>query len=125
MEKNSEGLWELSLQTGDNLISPMIIFNNGQGGGSNQTDDFVLKDQGVYDYNGWKETSDIDNISEVQPLKIYTSNGMLVIESLIDTQIAITRADGVTRIIPIAAGINHIDNLSKGFYIVNRTKVIL
>lgn len=125
MEKNIEGLWELSLQTGDNLISPMIIFNNGQGGGSNQTDDFILKNQGVYDYNGWKETSGIDNISEVQPLKIYTSNGMLVIESLIDTQIAITRADGVTRIIPIAAGINHIDNLSKGFYIINRTKVIL
>lgn len=118
MTKNAEGIWEISFTTTDKLISPMVIFNNGQGGGSNQTADLELKNNGIYDYNGWK-ASGIESILGEQSLKIFTSNGILIIESPITTQVAITRADGASRIIPINPGWNYIDNLLHGFYIVN------
>ena len=96
----------------------MVIFNNGQGGGTNQTADLELKNNGIYNYNGW-EASGIESILGEQSLKIFTSNGILIIESPITTQVAITRADGASRIIPINPGWNYIDNLLHGFYIVN------
>lgn len=124
MTKNADNMWEISFTTTDNLITPMVIFNNGQGGGSNQTADLELKNYGVYNFNGWEYTG-IENVSDAQELKIYVSNGVLIIESPIDTQATITRADGVSKIISVNAGINNIDNLTRGFYIVNHTKVIL
>ena len=54
MTKNAEGMWEISFTTTDNLISPMIIFNNGQGGGANQTADLTLVNNGIYEYDGCK-----------------------------------------------------------------------
>ena len=54
MTKNADGLWEISFTTTDNLVSPMIIFNNGQGGGSNQTADLKLVNNGIYEYDGCK-----------------------------------------------------------------------
>ena len=52
MTKNSEGMWEISFTTTDNLVSPMVIFNNGQGGGTNQTADLSLINYGIYKFNG-------------------------------------------------------------------------
>ena len=118
MTKNAGEMWEMSFTTTDNLITPMVIFNNGQGGGTNQTADLELKNNGIYNYNGW-EASGIESILGEQSLKIFTSNGILIIESPITTQVAITRADGASRIIPINPGWNYIDNLLHGFYIVN------
>ena len=79
---------------------------------------------GVYEFDGWKETG-IDDVMNENSFNVYVLNGVLVIESNIDTQVLITRADGVSRIININAGVNYIDNLPRGFYIVNRKKVIL
>lgn len=118
MTKNSEGMWKISFTTTDNIITPMIIFNNGQGGGSNQTADLALKNNGIYNYNGW-EASGVENALNAESLKVYASNGAIVIESPIATQVVITRADGVSRIIPINAGVNYVDNLARGFYIIN------
>lgn len=117
MSKNAEGMWEMSFTTTDNLISPMVIFNNGQGGGVNQTTDLELKNNGIYNFNGW-ESSGIERVSENNTLTIYSSNGALIIESHIATQITITRADGTSRTISINAGVNYINNLTRGFYII-------
>ena len=118
MTKNADGMWEISFTTTDNLITPMVIFNNSQGGGSNQTADLELRNNGIYNYNGW-EASGVESFSVEQSLKIYSSNKILIIYSPIATQVTITRADGASKIISINTGINYIDNLPRGFYIVN------
>ena len=117
MAKNADGMWEISFTTTDNLVTPMVIFNNGQGGSSNQTADLVLKNNGIYNFNGW-EAAGIEDAFETQALKVYASNGVLTIISPIDTQVTITRADGISKVITLNAGANYIDNLPRGFYIV-------
>ncbi len=118
MAKNADGMWEISFTTTDNLVTPMVIFNNGQGGSSNQTADLVLKNNGIYNFNGW-EAAGVEDAFETQALKVYASNGVLTIISSIDTQVTITRADGVSKVITLNAGANYIDNLPRGFYIVS------
>ena len=71
------------------------------------------------------QTTGIENVSGSQAVKIYSSNGVLIIESDTDTKVTITRADGTSKVVFVDAGINHIDNLPKGFYIVNSTKIVL
>ena len=117
MAKNADGMWEISFTTTDNLVTPMVIFNNGQGGSSNQTADLVLKNNGIYNFNGW-EAAGVEDAFETQALKVYASNGVLTIISPIDSQVTITRADGVSKVINLNAGANYIDNLPRGFYIV-------
>ena len=118
MAKNADGMWEISFTTTDNLVTPMVIFNNGQGGSSNQTADLVLKNNGIYNFNGW-EAAGVEDAFETQALKVYASNGVLTIISPIDAQVTITRADGVSKVINLNAGANYIDNLPRGFYIVS------
>lgn len=118
MAKNADGMWEISFTTTDNLVTPMVIFNNGQGGSSNQTADLVLKNNGIYNFNGW-EAAGVEDAFETQALKVSASNGVLTIISPIDTQVTITRADGVSKVITLNAGANYIDNLPRGFYIVS------
>ncbi len=117
MAKNADGMWEISFTTTDNLVTPMVIFNNGQGGSSNQTADLVLKNNGIYNFNGW-EAAGVEDAFETQALKVYASNGVLTIISPIDTQVTITRANGVSKVINLNAGANYIDNLPRGFYII-------
>ena len=54
MSKNADGVWEVSFTTTDVLITPMIIFNNGQGGGANQTADLSFINNGIYEFDGYK-----------------------------------------------------------------------
>ena len=121
MAKNADDMWEISFTTTDNLVTPMVIFNNGQGGGSNQTADLVLKNNGIYNFNGW-EAAGVEDAFEAQALKVHTSNGVLTIISPVDTQVTITRADGISKVINLNAGANYIDNLPRGFYIVTTQK---
>lgn len=124
MTKNSDGLWEMTFTTTKMLTSPMIIFNNGQGGGgANQTADLALINNGVYGYEGFRYTG-VSSIANVD-MKIYTSNGVLYIISPIATDLHIVRADGISIAKTIHEGLNTIDDLSRGFYIIGRKKVVL
>ena len=117
MTKNAEGMWEISFTTTDNLTSPMVVFNNGQGGGVNQTADLVLRNNGIYNFNGW-HSSGVEGVNANQFMNISVGNGNIVIESAIDTTVMIIRADGVSKTIAINSGVNYISNLPRGFYIV-------
>ena len=110
-------MWEMSFTTTDNLITPMVIFNNGNGNGTNQTADFALKNNGVYNYNGWKE-SGVCDIATSNPLNITVHNGAIIINSDYDTTVSIIRADGMSKTVTITCGTNLINNLPKGFYII-------
>lgn len=63
MTKNAEGMWEMSFTTTDNLVTPMVIFNNGQGGGSNQTADLSLVNYGIYMFNGFTGQTGVEGVS--------------------------------------------------------------
>ena len=63
MTKNAEGMWEMSFTTTDNLVTPMVIFNNGQGGGSNQTADLSLVNYGIYKFNGFTGQTGVEGVS--------------------------------------------------------------
>jgi alpha-amylase len=107
-----------------NVTSPMIIFNNGQGGGgSNQTGDLVFINNGVYNYNGYQYTG-VECI-ESSNMTIYAAAGVLYVISPIATTMKIVRADGVVMYVSVQEGVNAIDHLERGFYIVERHKVIL
>ena len=117
MTKNSEGMWEMSFSTTDNIVTPMVIFNNGQGGGSNQTADLTLKNNGIYKFNGW-ESSGVNDFELNNSIKISVYNGEIVIESNEDTTVAIIGADGIVRTIFVNDGVNRISNMPRGFYII-------
>ena len=124
MTRNSEGLWYITFTAEKSLVSPMIIFNNGQGGGgSNQTGDLVFINNGVYNYNGYQYTG-VECI-ESSNMTIYAAAGVLYVISPIATTMKIVRADGVVMYVSVQEGVNAIDHLERGFYIVERHKVIL
>lgn len=75
MSKNADGVWEVSFTTTDVLITPMIIFNNGQGGGANQTADLSFINNGIYEFDGYKgvgvERIEMGDAVEVARYDIY------------------------------------------------------
>lgn len=58
-------------------------------------------------------------------VKAYTSNGTLYIESPKEQNVAISTVSGITTTRKVNAGVNAINGLSHGIYIINRTKVVL
>lgn len=58
-------------------------------------------------------------------VKVYAKGGKLYIESAKAQNITIATVSGMTKIQKVNAGVNVIDGLAHGMYIVNRTKVIL
>lgn len=123
MTRNSESLWEISFTTTDALKTPMVIFNNGQGGGSNQTADLALVNQGVYGYDGFKYGG-LNTVESIN-IKIYATGGVLYVITSVATDIRIVRADGIVITKTVHEGMNIINDLARGFYIVNRMKIIL
>ena len=120
MTMNSEGMWEMTFKPATQLVTPMVVFNNGNG---SQTADLTLVNNGVYGFDGYKYTG-IENVESVN-MKIFASSGILYVISPVTTTIHIVRADGISIVKTIYEGFNAIDDLARGFYIVNRTKVIL
>ncbi|MBQ2978922.1 MAG: starch-binding protein [Bacteroidaceae bacterium] len=124
MTRNSDGLWQVTFGSDKNLTTPMIIFNNGQGGGgSNQTADLSFINNGVYNYNGYQYTGMAEIASE--GLRVYASGGVLYIDTWEDTTIKIVRADGIVYYKELGVGVNTITDLPRGVYIIASKKIVL
>lgn len=123
---SAKGYYTANIPNAASLTTPMIIFNNGSGNvvGTDQTTDFNLVNWGIYDMTGLVG-SGVDNVISQNEMKIYTSNGRLFIVSDNDSVVTIVSADGRMMQRNVYEGVNIIDDLSRGFYIVNRTKVVL
>ncbi|MBQ2979151.1 MAG: leucine-rich repeat protein [Bacteroidaceae bacterium] len=57
MERTDDGSWKISFEAPEVVNDHMIVFNNGSGGGTNQTDDLPFINNGVYQYNGYVGSS--------------------------------------------------------------------
>ncbi len=123
---SSTGYYEVTIPGAGLMTTPMIIFNNGTGGsaGNGQTADYTLVNFGIYDMTGLIG-SEVEEIAPSSELKIYGSAGRLFVVSEEARTITIVSADGRVVKRNINEGVNIIDDLSRGFYIVERTKVIL
>lgn len=114
--------------TTSSTVIPMIIFNNGSGGSGNQTGDFNLENTAVYNFSGntGQKVSGIENVfNQAADLRIYTIDGSLYIVAQEATVVAIASTDGRVIYREVAPGLNVFSDLTRGFYIVNRKKVIL
>ena len=105
------------------MSNPKIIFNNGNG---TQTGDFILENNAVYNMGGKTgQVSGISNIFNNPALRVYTSQGNIFIIAQEEAIVTIVSADGRMIQREVFPGVNTIDGLPRGFYIVNQTKVIL
>ncbi|MCM1518908.1 MAG: starch-binding protein [Pseudoflavonifractor sp.] len=65
----------------------------------------------------------VDNAAD--DMKIYASDGKLYIVAPEATDVIITTVSGMSQRVAVQAGMNVIDDLARGFYVVNNTKVVL
>lgn len=99
-----------------------VIFNNG----SQQTADLDLVNYGVYTANGYTgQTAGIASAAVADEMVIWTAGGHLYINAPATGTVRIFTVDGTMTERPVEAGVNAISDLPHGFYIVNRTKVVL
>lgn len=56
------GMWEYSFTTNDQLVNPMVIFNNNAG---SQTADLPLINHGIYNFNGYKDTMPNTDVNDI------------------------------------------------------------
>ncbi|MCM1066252.1 MAG: alpha-amylase family glycosyl hydrolase [Muribaculaceae bacterium] len=104
------------------LSSPKVIFNVGSN--QTQTADLQLVPGGIYTAQGYTGQTGIANVNPDAELTISVVDGRLIVRADSHATVTVTRADGITTEINVHPGVNTID-LPRGFYIVNRTKIIL
>ena len=98
-----------------------IIFNNGSG---SQTKDLEIVAGGIYTASGLQGSTGVNDVTAAADITVGVSGGKLIIRADRHANVTVTRADGVSFTLAVRPGINSFE-LARGFYIVNRTKVIL
>ncbi|MDE6283292.1 MAG: starch-binding protein [Muribaculaceae bacterium] len=115
-------LFKVSFTTSDNLVTPMIIFNGGNG--QPQTSDLAAVNYGIYNKDGFLR-SDLTDVTATPGVRIYTNGGAIIIESPVEGTVTVTSIDGRTRVCPVNEGVTALRDFAPGFYIVNTTKIYL
>ncbi len=121
---DGKNLYVFSFEPSEDLANCKIIFNNGNG---TQTGDFDFFNNGIYNFNGQygtMTTTVVDNIAAIEQ-EVTVVNGAIVILSSADATVAIYGVDGTVMLRKVYEGVNVIDGLNKGLYIVNGKKVML
>lgn len=127
MTKDSEtGYFKLHIDTELDLSTSNVIFNNNNRG-SQTGDNVKFYNNGIYTNSGFsgQYVSAVNEIASQSQLRVYASGGVLYIIAPADVTVSLYSLDGRARTLHLTEGVNTIDNLPKGFYIVNRTKVML
>ncbi len=106
-----------------------IIFNNN---GAQTADITGITEDTYFTYDGShgytiedNPASGVNGVEMVKPMEIAVSAGKIYVSSQEEGIVTVVRGDGVSYRYNVSPGITVIDNLPRGFYIVNRTKVIL
>ena len=123
-EADGGTMWTYSFTTSDDMTGAQVIFNNGSGGNGNQTGDFEFKQNGIYNRDGLIGTG-ISDITFAGGMKVYAMGGVLYVNAPRAMSVAIYDASGRMTVREVNEGLNAISDLPRGFYIVNKTKVML
>ncbi len=110
----------------DSETAPENIIFNGNGG---QTADLKFEPNGIYNFGGKfgeiSSTGDVFSDISANHLDIRVIGGQLVIYSEQQTTIGITSLTGQRHMINLYPGVNTIETLANGFYVVEGQKVML
>ncbi|MCH5227272.1 MAG: starch-binding protein [Muribaculaceae bacterium] len=124
MTKVSDNIWSYTVPAG----TTGCIFNAGDGDAT-KTPDFVAQANHIYTTSGdqglYKPSGVEDLKAEVEKVSVWAGQGKIYIEAPMDMDIMIVRLDGRYHIEPVKAGVNVIEGLPHGLYIVQGVKVIL
>ncbi|MDE7413783.1 MAG: starch-binding protein [Muribaculaceae bacterium] len=119
----ASGYYKYSCTVEDANPKMMIIFNDG----SKQTANLEFVHNGIYNADGFTNNymadTGVKNV-DLTGIRVYVSNGSLVIESDRLVTIPVVRVDGMTSNITVGEGKTSVD-LPKGLYIVAGKKIIL
>jgi alpha-amylase len=127
MTVNSDGTYSLTFDL--NIKSGYIIFNDG----TNQTKGdpgFVLYNNGFYNVDGYDHSTVTSigipdgNVTN-NVLGVFAHNGILYVNSAKACRISVIGLDGRSYYYQVHQGLNSIDSLAHGLYIVAHQKVIL
>lgn len=121
---DGSSMWTYSFTTSDDMTGAQVIFNNGNSGSGNQTADFEFVNNGIYNREG-QIGSGISDLTFTAGMKVYAMGGVLYINAPRAMQVAVYDSMGRMTLRQVNEGLNAINDLPRGFYIVNNTKVIL
>lgn len=123
MTQDADGNYSLSFKMA--IKKGWIIFNDGKSQTKGDPG-FDLINNGIYNYNGLSEIGGIrDKADTGFKIKVWSGNGLLYIMSGSSKTISVTSLIGISRTYNINEGINVIDDLPSGFYIIEREKIIV
>lgn len=102
-----------------------ILFNDGGGQQTAGDPGFVLYNNGIYDVNGVIDTGVSTIRTNNDNLRVYGNGGVLYIVAKERQRVQIVGLDGRMISVEIDEGVNAINTLPRGFYVVGGHKVIL
>lgn len=122
---SATGFYKLFIDTDKDLSTSCIIFNNGSG--SQTADNVLIYNNGIYDTTGFtgQYVSGVEAVEHIDGMRVFVSDGTIYIVSPKEATVHIYSLDGNVRTLRVDEGVNTVSGLPRGFYIVNRTKVML
>lgn len=106
-------------------IPDYVVFNNG----IEKTSDLMFVNNGIYSQSGFlgvMDSSSLEDVADIsQKLDITVAEGKIIVTSDCDMNLPLVNILGLSEIISIKHGVNVIDNLASGVYIIGNKKVLL
>lgn len=117
----AENVWHYAFEADQALADPWILFNEGEAGAGHQTADFELKNNGLYNRNGYLS---VDDIADDGGLRLTPGTGYIEAETPTVMTLTLYTITGQSIVVKLAPGINRIE-LPHGMYIVSGRKLLV